>query len=45
MLAVPNEAILEMGSNYYIEVFAERFIGLKNTFTVSMNPVLITKIN
>lgn len=40
ILAVPIEAIVEMSSNDYIEVFAERFSGSGNILTVSMNLVV-----
>jgi hypothetical protein len=40
ILAVPIEAIVEMGSNDYIEVFAERFSGTGSILTVSMNLVV-----
>jgi len=40
ILAVPIEAIVEMSSNDYIEVFAERLSGTGNILTVSMNLVV-----
>ena len=40
VLAVPIEAIVEMNTNDYVEVFAERFSGSGNILTVSMNLVI-----
>ncbi|MCL6460594.1 MAG: hypothetical protein I4O51_01820 [Flavobacterium micromati] len=40
ILAVPIEAIIEMNTNDFIEIFAERFSGSGNILTVSMNLVV-----
>ena len=40
ILALPIESVVEMNTNDYIEVFAERFSGTGNALTVSMNVVV-----
>ena len=40
ILAIPIEAIVELTTNDYVEVFAQRFSGTGNTLTVSLNLVV-----
>lgn len=40
ILAAPIEAVVEMSTNDYVEVFAQRFSGTGNVLTVSLNLVV-----